>query len=350
MKILIACNIDSYPNPYVKTLYNGLINKGIDVTCSIDEFWSNATNYDIVHIQWPNLLVDNSDVNCQRLLSVIKQIREYHIPLISTCHNLVPHYNADEALNNAYRIVYTNCDHIQHLGKASIKLLKDLYPEIKANHFIVPHHTYDEIYDLNSISKEEARKKLGIPQNIKCILSMGMFRHDEEREIIISLRKDLKKTDYYILAPGFFRMTILRKNIFLSLKALLLTIKYSVIAKYYGIQISHKYIPDEALPLYLKAADVMLIQRKKILNSGNVSLALLAGLPIVGPNDGNVESILRETGNFIFDRSKLNELPSIIKKAGLAENIGKQNFDYAMKYLTTNTVADSLISFYLLCI
>ena len=31
---------------------------------------------------------------------------------------------------------------------------------------------------------------------------MGMFRHDEEREIIISLRKDLKKTDYYILSPG----------------------------------------------------------------------------------------------------------------------------------------------------
>ena len=81
-----------------------------------------------------------------------------------------------------------------------------------------------------------------------------------------------------------------------------------------------------------------------------MSLALLAGLPIVGPNDGNVESILRETGNFIFDRSKLNELPSIIKKAGLAENIGKQNFDYAMKYLTTNTVADSLISFYRSCI
>lgn len=349
MKILIACNIDSYPNPYVKTLFNGLVNKGVDVTCSIDEFWSNAICYDIVHIQWPNLLVDNSDATCSRLQSVIANIKEQNIPIICTCHNLVPHYNSGVALNNAYRIVYNNCDYIHHLGEASIQLLKDFYPEMKAEHFIIPHHTYDEMYDLN-ISKEEARDALGIPRNIKCILSMGMFRHEEEREMLISLRKGLSKEEYCILAPGFFWTTIIRKNVFLAFRALLLTIKHSVIAKYYGIRICHKFVPDNMLPLYLRSADVMFIQRKKILNSGNVSLAMLAGLPIVGPNDGNVESILRKTGNFIFDRNNINELPSIIRKAIATENLGKKNHDYAMENLTTSTVADALISFYESCL
>ena len=330
MKILIACNIDSYPNPYVKTLYDGFVNKGIDVTCSIEEFWRNATSYNIVHIQWPNLLVDETDENCSRLESVIKEIKGNNIPLICTCHNLVPHYNSGVALNNAYKIVYNNCDYIHHLGDASVQLLKDKYPEM---------------YDL-SISKEDARKSLVIPSNVKCILSMGMFRHEEERELIISIRNGLSKDDYCILAPGFFRTRIIRRNVFQAFKALLQTIKYSVIARYYGIKICHQFVPDNILPLYLRSADVMLIQRKKILNSGNVSLAMLAGLPIVGPNDGNVESILRNTGNFVFDKANLENLPVIIKNALDTKSLGQRNYDYAMKNLTTSSVVDALVSFY----
>lgn len=349
MKILITCDIDSYPNPYVKTLYTGFKKKGIDVTCSISEFWDNATSYDIVHIQWPNLLVDKHDKTCSRLESVIYNIKQKHIPLVCTCHNLVPHYDSNIAVNNTYRIVYNNCDYIHHLGEVSIKQLKELYPEMKAEHFVVPHHTYDELYDF-TIPKEEARNKLGIPQDIKCILCMGTFRHDEEREILIKLRKYLKKNEYYILAPGFFRTVIIRKNIFLAIKALILTIKYNIIARYNDIHISCKFVPDEILPIYLRAADFMLIQRKKILNSGNVSLAMLAGLPIIGPNDGNVESLLRNTGNYIFDKDNLDNLPEIINKISSDKKLGQQNYNYAQNNLTTSSVVDSLISFYKTCI
>ena len=345
MKILIVCNINSYANPYVETLYKGLQQKGIDITCSISEFWNNVTAYDLVHIQWPNLLVDDNDKSCSKLNEIIAKIKLNKITLICTCHNLVPHYNSSAVLHNIYKIVYKNCDYIHHLGETSIQLLKDLYPDMKAKHFVVPHHTYDEIYNLN-ISKEEARKVLKIPQDVKCILSVGMFRHDEERKILIDLRKHLNKNEFYILAPGFFWTTIIRKNIFLALKALFLTIKYTLIARYYGIHICHKFVPNEILPFYLKASDVMLIQRKKILNSGNVSLAMLAGLPIVGPNDGNVESLLRKTGNFVFDKNNLSNLSELILEALSDESLGKQNFYYAINNLTTSSVVDSLISYY----
>lgn len=348
MRILIACNVDSYPNPFVKILYNGLIKQGVDVTCSIDEFWSNSNSYDLVHIQWPNLLVEKTDVDCTRLRCVISNLKKQHIPLVCTCHNLVPHYNNEKALNNTYKIVYDNCDYIQHLGEKSIELLKELYPDMQAEHIVIPHHTYEELYNFN-MSKEEARKRLGIPKDIKCILSVGKFRHDEERKIIIDLRRQLKKKDYYILAPGFFWTTIIRRNVFLAISALFSTIKYHIIAKYYGIHICSKYLPDNILSLYLRAADVMLIHRKKILNSGNVSLAMLAGLPIVGPNDGNVESLLRKTGNYIFDKNDLKDLPMIIKNALSEKNLGQQNNDYAKRNLTTNSVVKSLISFYSSC-
>ena len=345
MKILIACNVDSYPNPYVKTLNDIFLKKGINIRCSLNEFWNNATSYDIVHIQWPNLLLDNSDESCSKLKDIINNIKINKIPLICTCHNLVPHYNSNVTLNNVYKTIYNSCDYIHHLGETSIQLLKDLYPEMKAQHFVIPHHTYDEIYNLN-ITKKDAREALGIPQKVKCILSVGKFRHDEERKILIDLRKDLKKDEFYILAPGFFWTTIIRKNIFLALKALFLTIKYTIIAKYYGIQISYKFVPNDILPFYLKASDVMLIQRKKILNSGNVSLAMLAGLPIVGPNDGNVESLLRKTGNIVFDKDNMNNLSELILKALSDDNLGLNNYAYAANNLTTSSVVDSFISFY----
>lgn len=345
MKILIACNVDSYSNPYLKTLYNGFVQQGIDVTCSIEEFWNNVNSYDIVHIQWPNLLVDELDDTCKRLKSVIVKIKQHKIPLVCTCHNLKPHYNIGKAINNTYRIVYNNCDYIHHLGEASIQLLKELYPDITAKHIVIPHHTYDEIYNFD-ISKDEARKKLGIPQNVNCILSFGSFRHDEERKLLINLSKKMRKQNVYFLAPGFYRSVILRKNIFLGLIALYNTIKYSIIAKINNIHICHDYVSDNDLPYYLKAADVMLIQRVRILNSGNVSLAMLAGLPIVGPDDGNVGAILKDTGNFVFDPKNQNNLSSLIQLALTSKYVGDLNRKYAESNLTTISVVKQLINFY----
>lgn len=56
-------------------------------------------------------------------------------------------------------------------------------------------------------------------------------------------------------------------------------------------------IPDEQLPCYLAAADVVFIQRTDILNSGNVPLALSFGRVVTGPASGNIGGLLAETGN-----------------------------------------------------
>ena len=345
MKILIVCNVDSYQNPYVKTLYNGLVSQGIDVTCSIEEFWINAISYDIIHIQWPNLLVEKSDESCSKLQCVISDLKALSIPLVCTCHNLVPHYNSGAAINNAYSIIYNNCDYIHHLGEVSIQLLKDLYPGMSAKHIVIPHHTYDEIYRFE-ISKDEARKKIGVPKNVNCVLSFGSFRHDEERQLLIDLSKKMKKQNVYFLAPGFYRSVILRKNIFLGLKALYNTIKYSIVAKFNNIHICHSYVSDNLLPYYLIAADVMLIQRVKILNSGNVSLAMLAGLPIVGPDEGNVGSILKDTGNFVFDPRSKRNISLLVHSALSSKGIGESNKQYAEINLTTMSVVQKLVDFY----
>lgn len=344
MKVLIACNRQSYLNPYVSTLADGLLGQNIEVTCSIDEFWKNASKYDLVHIQWPNLLKKGMDDNGANLVSVLKELKDRRIPIVVTLHNLVPHYNSDQKMLHAYDIVYRNADGFIHLGNNSIPLLQEQMPDVQAKHFVIPHHTYDEIYK-TSVDRLDARKKLGIPNDVKCILCFGSFRDDEERNLVINLKKKLDKS-YCFLMPGFYRGKILRKNLIQAIKALYLTIKYQIIAWKNDFLITHKYISNEDVPVYMASADVLLVQRLKILNSGNVSLAMLAGLPVIGPNTGNVGWMLQQSGNKCFNIEKQDELPQIIETVLKNRNIGEANRCFAEKNLLTSIVAKKTKSVY----
>lgn len=343
IKVLIAFNRDSYTNPYVSTLADGLIDVGCDVTCSIDDFWNNANEYDVVHIQWPNLFVEKMGEHGEFLVAVLEQLKEKHVPIIVTLHNLVPHSFQNVKQQMAYKIVFKYADCFIHMGAASIDLLKEKWPNIKAEHFVVFHHTYDALYDMNR-DKLESRKILGIPRNVKCILCFGKFRNDEERNLIINLRKKLDSSCYFLL-PGFYyeSLSFSWKNILHEIRPLIAiirdTIKYTIIAKKYGLHISHKYISDDDLPVYLSAADVLIVQRLKILNSGNVSLAMYAGLPIVGPNIGNVGWMLQKTGNQCFDVDNLDDFPNVVKKVLLQENLGGLNKIFAINYLSTKVIS-----------
>lgn len=344
MKILIACDTNSFSNPYVRTLCEGLKSKDCDITCSVEQFWNYPLDYDIIHFQWPNVLIKGAGKNCINLQRSIERLKEHKKMLICTCHNITPHYDEGKEINLAYKIIYENCDVIHHFGTRSIQLIKSVYPQCQARHVIIPHHTYDKLYSMD-VDKMVARSKLQIPIESKVILAFGSFRNNEERTLVINLKRQMGDGNYYFLVPGFFYRKMLRTNLKKALAAAIKTLWYSSIAKVNGLHMSHHFIPDDSLPLYMASADVLLIQRLRILNSGNVPLGMLAGLPIVGPNDGNVEEILRETGNYVFDRNNLTELPSIIKDAISDENIGVKNRIYAKK-LSTDSVSDEFVNLY----
>lgn len=338
MNVLIVCDKNSFQNPYVSTLACGLNDVGCCVTCSVSKFWNEEIDYDIVHIQWPNLLVRQMGPKGANLKQRLCNIRKRGIPIVVTLHNMLPHYKSDSDSLLAYDIIYNNADCFIHLGAASIKILTERMPQIKAMHRIILHHVYDALYDFQ-ISPDVARDKLNIPKDVKCILCFGSFRDDEERNLIIDLKRKLGP-QYYVLAPGFYRGTIIRKNIYIGLKNLLKAIKYTIKAKYHNIHMVHHFVPDNLLPYYLAASDLVLIQRLKILNSGNVPLAFLAGRPVVGPNVGNVGWLLNKTHNGVFDVSHQENISDVVKAFIKNKECGKNNQTFAKKFLSTSAIAE----------
>ena len=108
-------------------------------------------------------------------------------------------------------------------------------------------------------------------------------------------------------------------------------------------------IPNEFTPYYYGASDLALIQRKKILNSGNVTLAFLMGKVVVGPDVGNVGLLLRETGNPTFDVNDNSTIITAVRKGFdmAKENYGEKNRRYALDNFSTAIISERLYNYYL---
>jgi hypothetical protein len=65
-----------------------------------------------------------------------------------------------------------------------------------------------------------------------------------------------------------------------------------------------------------------MIQRKRILNSGNLPMGFYFGKPVVGPDVGNVGEILRSTGNPVFDPEDCASVAASLSRGFECANAG----------------------------
>jgi glycosyltransferase involved in cell wall biosynthesis len=346
MKILVAFPCKSN-NPFVKTLVLGLQRLKCDITWNLDEFWINYANYDIIHINWPNALFESwnpTRIEVFFLEQVIRNIKDKKIKLLYTRHNAVPHFSRNENVLKCYQLVEANADAIIHLGDYEIE---ELSKRLKCKHFIIPHHIYEDIYP-NNIDKIEARKLLHISKNRFIILAFGEFRNKEEVEIVLQAYKKLKIKNKYLLAPrlgtgfGFINQPNKFNWMWLRYEKL----KFSL--RKQNIKLLTEYVSDEKVSIYFSAADVVLIQRKKILNSGNLPLAYYFKKAVVGPNIGNVGKILTQTDNIVFEPNDPNSLVDAINMSlnSCYMRIANNNYDYAIQNWNIEKVSKLYLNVY----
>ena len=349
MKVLIA-----YPdnnlndNPFVRTLKKGLENLGCDISCNREEFWNYTDKFDIIHIQWPDSLFTNWSPSDQEILSLEKHIKEIkkHSKIVYTRHNEVPHYAQNPNKLKAYNIIEKNADAFVHMGSYGIEELKQKLDNRNIKHFIIPHHIYENEYD-NSISQQDARKRLNIPSYKYVILTFGTYRNTKEVEMVLNEFKKLKIKHKLLLAPRLKKILIngtIKKNIlkWIRDKILLLTFKMQ------GISMGSDFITDDRLADYFASADVVLIQRLNALNSGNIPLAYYFSNPVVGANVGNMGELLIKTNNIVFNPYEKDALCKAIYnvKKNQPSSTGNENYTYAMQFLNLETVAKQYIEVY----
>ena len=332
MKILIPHTVgkSSLANPFVRTLRDGLLACGHEVVCSKDAFWALPKEYDIVFFQWPESILNETKTgpSLEKIKEQIGEIKKAGVPIAITCHNLHPH-DENTFLLEVYDYLYSQADVFHHLGDYSFQLMKSKYPD--AHHFVAPHQAFYHIEEKELSRKSYYRDKFGIPQNKITILSFGAFRNDDEREMFAGLAKH-NSNKYCLWAPKIYRDTLRKKN-FLTRTACAWRYLYF---RAKGIRMQSRVPVDEDVMPMICAADILFIQRKEILNSGNLPLGFSAGKIVVGPDLGNVGQILKTTCNPVFNpldafsiRSAVDEAVNMLEDGNV---VGIRNYHYAEEH------------------
>jgi hypothetical protein len=178
-------------NHFVSSLGNALQKQGCEVVYGLNLLWTDEVlDCDIIHFQWPEGLFglfghQVADEELKRVNQRLVWLKEHGKKLFYTCHNLKPHTNKNENLLRLYELIYSNAEYVQHLGDYSCELLQSQYPNVR--HVVIPHHIYDNVLSF-SVTQQEARQRLHLPQDKKIILSFGKFRDNEERQFVLSIK------------------------------------------------------------------------------------------------------------------------------------------------------------------
>ena len=354
IKALIVFREDkATDNLFVPILCDAIKKAGIDVKCSTQEFWKSDIPYNIIHFQWPEEVVgwacDDPDI-IRRLEERIHFFRSRGAHFIYTRHNVRPHY-ANEIINQAYDIIESQSDIVVHMGRFSRDEFIAKNPG--SRNVVIPHHIYQHTYEEN-ISMECARRYLQIPQNAFIVTAFGKFRNREEIHLALDAFRALNEPHKLLLAPRFYPFSrhsghggnILKQLASRAGYYLLMPLLNRLLRLRAGA--SDELIDNNDLPYYIAASNVIFIQRKDILNSGNVPLAFLFHKVVAGPKTGNIGELLEETGNPTFDPDNKKEVQQALAQACQLsrQEQGEFNYSYAMKLMNTQKVGQEYAQIY----
>jgi len=345
MKVLIVFENKNVDNLFVPILCRGLQAKGIDVEVSVEEFWTDDIFYDIIHFQWPEEITgwnNQYTPKIQFLEERIAFLKKQGSKFIYTRHNSRPHYY-NSITYSAYNIIESSCDMVVHMGQFSYDEFRQQYPQ--SHNVIIPNHIYENTYNEN-ITQKEAREKLNLPLDKFIILAFGKFRLKDEITMVITSFLKFKCKNKYLLAPRLLPFSPhARSKSFL--KKFLSSILYHTskfICRLNLIQANSNemIISNEELPYYIIASDLLMIQRKRILNSGNLPLAFLFKKVVIGPDYGNIRNILKESGNPTFNPDNTNSIVRALTQGYQMAQVhkGEDNYLYAKQHFSLQQVSE----------
>ena len=344
MTILIGCA--ETLNPFIARLREALrAHPAIDdVRHDLEMFWEGNNEIDVVHLHWPRALFPNWNVSPSADLSKLEtRLTDWkkQAPIATTVHNIRAHRQSNGDLSDRlYRLIYRYSDGFVHMGRSSQRLLHEAYDVPERDEAIIPHGQYDT--RPNEVSKEQARWKLRIPEEAVLALVFGALRDPDELSLVLEGAKWWETPSKHMLVAGRFTWTSGALQTHAT--------RWYQRLQTFGRPISFRFdrFDDDCLQYFLNAADVLLIPRLRVLNSGNVALGFTFGRVVVGPNTGVVGEVLEETGNPVFDPDTPGSVGRALGEACMLSKKGKggSNAEYARENMDWSDIADQYVRFY----
>lgn len=276
-------------NPYNWLLYRNLQNQGVAIT----EFSPLALcfgSYDIWHMHWPEIPI-NHPQPLKMLMKLalfwgyvtIAQLKG--IKLIWTVHNLQSHEQRYPKLEAKFWQYLTNrLDGYLSLSHSGLQASKERFPALsKVKGFVIPHNHYRHEYP-NTLTKDEARQALDVPKEAQVMLLFGRLRTYKNVEHLVQVFRDLPQSNIILNIVGQPDRDLQKSIVDQSLQDS-------------RIRIELNFISRDRAQLYFRAADLVVLPYREILNSGSALLALSFDCPVLLPNKGAMAELKNAIGS-----------------------------------------------------
>jgi glycosyltransferase involved in cell wall biosynthesis len=126
-----------------------------------------------------------------------------------------------------------------------------------------------------------------------------------------------------------------------------------LVARNKNIFLELKFIEDDEIEIYMKAADVMVLPYRDIMNSGSAILGMSFGKVVIAPRLGCIPEIITGEGGILYDPKDKNGLLDAMKFALSSKDkisaMGMSNYELAKK-LDWEGVAQSTARIYMRCL
>jgi glycosyltransferase involved in cell wall biosynthesis len=171
---------------------------------------------------------------------------------------------------------------------------------IKTSIFLIPNGFKNDIF--HRLDKNECRKKLGLPQNRKIVISIGNLVEEKGQKFLISAMTKLKDKEILCFLIG---RGPLRKSLFHQIQKNKMSDRVKLIGG-----ISHNEIP-----LWLNACDLFVLPSKRE-SFGVVQIeAMACGKPVVATINGGSEEILNSSVGILVESENDEALAEAISNA-----------------------------------
>ncbi|MDI6903212.1 MAG: glycosyltransferase family 4 protein [Methanocellales archaeon] len=190
--------------------------------------------------------------------------------LIYTAHNVIPHH---QKLYTKFLLskIYSLMDNIIVHTKGDERELIDAFELSKPKISTIPHGNYVSPVDGHAPSREEARKELGIPSDIKTVLFFGYISENKGLRYLIEAFKDVVKK-----VPS--KLVIAGKPVedFSTYESLI-----SKLGITKDVILNLDYIPFDEVGHYFMSADVVVLPYVKPYHSVIAQAAHSFGKPVI---------------------------------------------------------------------
>lgn len=236
------------------------------------------------------------------------------ISMVHTLHNLQNHAGLYLGLEKSvYGFFLRNCTKIRVYSETTKKdaVLKfNLDPNKIEVIQDLPFHFYYE----NKISKEDARKQLGLDKNAFIYLFFGEIKPYKGLQNFLPVFKEKAEKNDILLVAGK------------SYDADFLNTLQTITAGVEQVKWFHRFIEDSEVQLFFNAADVVVLPFVRIDHSGSIDLAMSFSKPVITLRTPSTEKLLTNQSELLFtNQGGLANCLKVVKTLDLAE-IGQQNF------------------------